>query len=75
MIKKDVNPEWNEDLTLSVTDPDVSVKLVRNSSRDVYSIHGTGTESLLHFQPRLHLLFQLIIMLRDDLFCYIISSP
>ncbi|KAG6572970.1 protein C2-DOMAIN ABA-RELATED 4-like [Cucurbita pepo subsp. pepo] len=27
VIKKDVNPEWNEDLTLSVTDPDVSVKL------------------------------------------------
>lgn len=28
VIKKDVNPEWNEDLTLSVQDPDVPVKLV-----------------------------------------------
>ncbi|KAJ8771990.1 hypothetical protein K2173_027167 [Erythroxylum novogranatense] len=27
VIKKDVNPEWNEDLTLSVTDPDLLVKL------------------------------------------------
>lgn len=27
VIKKDINPEWNEDLTLSVTDPNVSVKL------------------------------------------------
>ncbi|CAL1354563.1 unnamed protein product [Linum trigynum] len=27
VIKKDVNPEWNEDLTLSVTDPELPVKL------------------------------------------------
>ncbi|KAM7280089.1 hypothetical protein ACFE04_007223 [Oxalis oulophora] len=27
VIKKDVNPEWNEDLTLSVTDPDLPVKM------------------------------------------------
>ncbi|EXB69087.1 putative ADP-ribosylation factor GTPase-activating protein AGD11 [Morus notabilis] len=27
VIKKDVNPEWNEDLTLSVTDPKLPVKL------------------------------------------------
>ncbi|KAM5570416.1 protein C2-DOMAIN ABA-RELATED 4 [Rosa sericea] len=27
VIKKDVNPEWNEDLTLSVTDPSIPVKL------------------------------------------------
>jgi len=27
VIKKDVNPEWNEDLTLSVTDPTLPVKL------------------------------------------------
>ncbi|KAJ7975234.1 Protein C2-DOMAIN ABA-RELATED like [Quillaja saponaria] len=27
VIKKDVNPEWNEDLTLSVTDPNLPVKL------------------------------------------------
>ena len=31
VIKKDVNPEWNEDLTLSVTDPKVPVKLVTSS--------------------------------------------
>ncbi|KAK2999695.1 hypothetical protein RJ639_023472 [Escallonia herrerae] len=27
VIKKDVNPEWNEDLTLSVSDPNVPIKL------------------------------------------------
>ncbi|KAJ7970269.1 Protein C2-DOMAIN ABA-RELATED like [Quillaja saponaria] len=27
VVKKDVNPEWNEDLTLSVTDPNLPVKL------------------------------------------------
>ncbi|KAE8663953.1 hypothetical protein F3Y22_tig00112857pilonHSYRG00049 [Hibiscus syriacus] len=27
VIKKDVNPEWNEDLTLSVMDPSVPIKL------------------------------------------------
>ncbi|KAF8037828.1 hypothetical protein BT93_B0619 [Corymbia citriodora subsp. variegata] len=27
VIKKDVNPEWNEDLTLSVSDPTIPVKL------------------------------------------------
>ncbi|XP_060205446.1 protein C2-DOMAIN ABA-RELATED 4-like isoform X2 [Lycium barbarum] len=27
VIKKDVNPEWNEDLTLSVADPNPPVKL------------------------------------------------
>ncbi|KAK3406085.1 protein C2-DOMAIN ABA-RELATED 4 [Eucalyptus grandis] len=27
VIKKDVNPEWNEDLTLSVSDPDIPIKL------------------------------------------------
>lgn len=32
VIKKDVNPEWNEDLTLSVTDPSIPVKLVIASS-------------------------------------------
>ena len=28
VIKKDVNPEWNEDLTLSITDPDIPIMLV-----------------------------------------------
>lgn len=28
VIKKDVNPEWNEDLTLSVVDSNIPVKLV-----------------------------------------------
>lgn len=28
VIKKDVNPEWNEDLTLSIIDPNHQVKLV-----------------------------------------------
>ncbi|KDP23927.1 hypothetical protein JCGZ_27087 [Jatropha curcas] len=28
VIKKDVNPEWNEDLTLSITDPNLPIKLI-----------------------------------------------
>ena len=32
VIKKDVNPEWNEDLIFSVTDPSIPVKLVIASS-------------------------------------------
>ncbi|CAN4088740.1 unnamed protein product [Withania somnifera] len=27
VVKKDVNPEWNEDLTLSVADPNLPIKL------------------------------------------------
>ncbi|GKV23697.1 hypothetical protein SLEP1_g33399 [Rubroshorea leprosula] len=27
VVKKDVNPEWNEDLTLSITDPNLPIKL------------------------------------------------
>lgn len=30
VIYNDVNPEWNEDLTLSVTDPSLKVLLVSN---------------------------------------------
>ncbi|KAL0355157.1 UNVERIFIED_CONTAM: protein C2-DOMAIN ABA-RELATED 4 [Sesamum radiatum] len=29
VIRKDVNPEWNEDLTLSVSDPGRPISLVR----------------------------------------------
>lgn len=29
VIKKDVNPEWNEDLTLSVINPNHKIKLVK----------------------------------------------
>lgn len=28
VVKKDVNPEWNEDLTLSISDPNLPIKLV-----------------------------------------------
>lgn len=28
VIKRDVNPEWNEDLTLSISDPNACIKLV-----------------------------------------------
>lgn len=28
VIKKDVNPEWNEDLTLSISDHNLSIHLV-----------------------------------------------
>ncbi|XP_039063065.1 protein C2-DOMAIN ABA-RELATED 4-like [Hibiscus syriacus] len=27
MVKKDVNPEWNDDLTLSITDPNIPITL------------------------------------------------
>lgn len=27
VVKKDVNPEWNEDLTLSISDPNLPIKL------------------------------------------------
>lgn len=27
-IRRDVNPEWNEDLTLSIADPNLPIKLV-----------------------------------------------
>ncbi|XP_039032072.1 protein C2-DOMAIN ABA-RELATED 4-like [Hibiscus syriacus] len=27
IVKKDVNPEWNDDLTLSITDPNIPIKL------------------------------------------------
>ncbi|GFY95399.1 calcium-dependent lipid-binding (CaLB domain) family protein [Actinidia rufa] len=28
VVRKDINPEWNEDLTLSISDPNVPIKLV-----------------------------------------------
>jgi Ca2+-dependent lipid-binding protein len=28
VVKKNINPEWNEDLTLSIADPSVPIKLV-----------------------------------------------
>ncbi|KAF7123941.1 hypothetical protein RHSIM_Rhsim12G0138300 [Rhododendron simsii] len=28
VIRKDVNPEWNEDLTLSISDPNLPIKLI-----------------------------------------------
>jgi Ca2+-dependent lipid-binding protein len=28
VVKKNINPEWNEDLTLSIADPIVPIKLV-----------------------------------------------
>lgn len=28
VMKKNVNPEWNEDLTLSISDPNLPIKLV-----------------------------------------------
>lgn len=41
VIKKDVNPEWNEDLTLSVTDPSIPIKLVSSNYMYIeeYAIH------------------------------------
>lgn len=31
VMKKNVNPEWNEDLTLSISDPNLPIKLVSAS--------------------------------------------
>lgn len=36
VIKKDVNPEWNEDLTLSITDPNVPI-MVTVYDHDLFS--------------------------------------
>ncbi|XP_010551808.1 PREDICTED: protein C2-DOMAIN ABA-RELATED 1 [Tarenaya hassleriana] len=36
VVKKNVNPEWNEDLTLSVTDPTLPVKITVYD-RDIFS--------------------------------------
>jgi len=33
VIKKDINPEWNEDLTLSVSDPSIPLMLVKEDNR------------------------------------------
>lgn len=32
VVKKNINPEWNEDLTLSISDPSVPIKLVSVNS-------------------------------------------
>lgn len=30
VVKRNVNPEWNEDLTLSISDPNLPITLVRS---------------------------------------------
>lgn len=49
VIKKDVNPEWNEDLTLSVTDPSIPIKLVSASA--IAPTYLVGTSAPLHSFP------------------------
>ncbi|CAI0400432.1 unnamed protein product [Linum tenue] len=50
VIKKDVNPEWNEDLTLSVTDPDLPVKLTVYDY-DTFSLDDKMGEAEFDIKP------------------------
>lgn len=47
VIKKDVNPEWNEDLTLSVTDPNLPVKLVSISLTLIIFVGSNSTKIVI----------------------------
>lgn len=38
VMKKNVNPEWNEDLTLSVSDPNAPIKLVSIQNQNVIAV-------------------------------------
>jgi len=35
VVKKNLNPEWNDDLTLSISDPHAQIHLVSNSFYNV----------------------------------------
>lgn len=47
VVKKDVNPVWDEDLTLSVSDPNLPVKLV--STMRFHIEHVTGNNCCFCF--------------------------
>lgn len=49
VIKKNINPEWNEELTLSVADPSIPIQLVSNFPLDVLNSVELDNESESHF--------------------------
>lgn len=49
VIKKNINPEWNEELTLSVADPSIPIRLVSNLPLDVLNSVELGNEIESHF--------------------------
>ncbi|KAF3437179.1 hypothetical protein FNV43_RR19932 [Rhamnella rubrinervis] len=50
VIKKDVNPEWNEDLTLSVLDPSLPVKLTVYD-HDTFSLDDKMGDAEIDIKP------------------------
>ncbi|CAI9780060.1 unnamed protein product [Fraxinus pennsylvanica] len=50
VIKKDVNPEWNEDLTLSVADPNLPIKLTVYD-HDTFSMDDKMGDAEIDIKP------------------------
>lgn len=50
VVKKNVNPEWNEDLTFSVDDPSLPIKL-RVYDHDTFSIDDGMGEAEFNIEP------------------------
>ncbi|CAH8257169.1 unnamed protein product [Arabidopsis lyrata] len=50
VMKKNLNPEWNEDLTLSVTDPTLPVKIMVYD-RDWFSRDDKMGDAVFHIDP------------------------
>ncbi|KAK2652447.1 hypothetical protein Ddye_012303 [Dipteronia dyeriana] len=55
VVKQDVNPEWNEDLTLSVADPSLPIKL-SVYDRDTFSLDDKMGDAEFHINPFLEAL-------------------
>lgn len=50
VISKSINPEWNEDLTLTVTDPSLPVKL-RVYDKDTFSLDDKMGDAQIDINP------------------------
>ncbi|XP_050230325.1 protein C2-DOMAIN ABA-RELATED 4-like [Mercurialis annua] len=55
VVKNNVNPEWNEDLTLSVTNPNIPVKLTVYD-RDTFSLDDKMGDAEFEIRPFLEAL-------------------
>ncbi|KAK1577908.1 hypothetical protein Q3G72_025919 [Acer saccharum] len=55
VVKQNVNPEWNEDLTLSVADPSLPIKL-SVYDRDTFSLDDKMGDAEFHINPFLEAL-------------------
>ncbi|KAL5811774.1 hypothetical protein ACOSQ3_026724 [Xanthoceras sorbifolium] len=55
VVKQNVNPEWNEDLTLSVADPTLPIKL-SVYDRDTFSLDDKMGDAEFHINPFLEAL-------------------